>query len=125
MFLRQKKHYQNWHDHHRRRRHQRAPHCAALEHKGLETEGEGELFARVEEDQRAGEVVPGEHEAEYGDGCKSWLGQGQDDGPPDTQTAGAVDDGRLLKLHRNRQEELAQHENEDGRCGGAAGLTRA
>ena len=116
MLLRQKKYHQNWHDHHRRRRHQRAPHGAALEHKGLQAERERELLARVEENQRAGEVIPREHEAEYGDRCQRRLGQWHNYAPPDSQAAGAVDDGRLFQLHRDGQEELAQHEDVEGRA---------
>jgi len=116
VFLGQEKDDQNWHYHHCGGGHEGAPHGAALEHEGLEAEGEGELFAGVEEDQRAGEVVPGEHEAEDGDGCKGRLGKGQDDGPPDAQAGGAVDDGSFFKLHRDGEEELAEHEDVEGRA---------
>src|SRR5438105_3968407 len=57
------------------------------------------------------EVVPVRQERKDGDGCQCRLRQWQQNPPEDLPTGGAVDNGGLVQIPRNLQEELPEEED--------------
>ena len=91
--------------------HEQVPlgHVRALEHRQAQLQGR--VLGRGDDDQRPEEVVPRPHELDDRQGGQHRRRERQDDLEEDPEARGAVDARRLLELHGQRLEELAQQED--------------
>lgn len=98
------------HEKHRRRRHVEIPlnRPDKGESKIGQVEGQDEILLGRDDDQGSQEVIPIIDEGKDGNSGQGWLGKWHDDAPKNTPPRGTVDQGRLVIVFGNSEEELAQ-----------------
>ena len=82
--------------------------------KRRQSQGQRLLLGAEDVDQRGPEVVPGRREGEDRDGADHGLGHRQHDQEEGPEGAGAVDAGGFHQLAGDREEVLAEQEDEEG-----------